>query len=349
VSLTNTGAQSAGDSVSGERLAISADGRFVAFRSSAAALVAGDTNGLSDVFVRDTVGASTTRVSVGAGSAQSNGASGMPDLSADGQIAAFQSYGSNLVASDTNGTSDVFVRNLNTGTTTRVSVAANGAQGNAYSGAPSLSASGQRIAFMSYASNLAAGDFYQTADIFVRDTSTGTTQRVTTAADGTGADGRSGLARISGDGQFVVFMSFATNLVPDAVDLVWSVYERDMAAGKTVRVGLPPAEDGTVLESDLPAVSADGRFVSFQSPGLVPVGDGVMSRYDVFTRDLSVPIVPPYTAADIVSALRIAGGFAAAAPSDVARFHSAGADGLGVGLEDALAVARKASGLEPNP
>jgi Tol biopolymer transport system component len=347
-SLTNAGAQSAGDSVSGERVAISGDGRFVAFRSAASTLVTGDTNALPDIFVRDIVGGTTKRVSVSSAGTQSNGISQMPDISADGQVVAFQSYGANLVPNDTNGTSDVFARNLATNLTARVSVAANGAEGNAYSGSPSLSATGNRVAFESYASNLVPGDLYQTADIFVRDTAAGTTQWVTVAADGTRADGRSGLARISGDGRFVAFVSFAANLVTDGEDAVWSVYERDLAAGKTIRAGLPPAEDGTSFVSDLPAVSADGRFVTFQSPGLVTVGDAAVSRYDVFLRDTSIRAVPAYTVDDVVSALRIAGGFAAAAPTDIARLHIGGDTAAGVGLEDALAMARKVNGLDAN-
>jgi Tol biopolymer transport system component len=113
--------------------AISAHGRFVAFESDAANLEPNDTNGSSDVFVRDRQTGRTTRVSVGAGGAQGNRYSGVGGISADGRYVAFRSYASNLVADDANGEQDVFVHDRQTGRTTRVSVGTDGEQGNSYS------------------------------------------------------------------------------------------------------------------------------------------------------------------------------------------------------------------------
>ncbi len=133
---------------------ISADGLFVAFYSFAPNLVTGDTNVSSDVFLRDLTAGTTVRVSVDSAEAQANGYSYNPSISANGRYVAFSSEASNLVAGDTNSRSDVFVRDLTEGTTTRVSVNALGVEGNFVSLLPSISADGQRVAFQSAATNL---------------------------------------------------------------------------------------------------------------------------------------------------------------------------------------------------
>src|SRR5204862_2107304 len=108
--------------------ALSADGRFVAFQSDATNLVAGDTNGATDVFVYDRQTGMTERVSVASDGTQANNASSYPVLSADGRFVAFDSAATNLVAGDTNGATDVFVHDRQTGATERASVASGGAQ-----------------------------------------------------------------------------------------------------------------------------------------------------------------------------------------------------------------------------
>src|SRR5437867_3098602 len=137
---------------------LSADGRFVAFHSAATNLVAGDTNGTNDVFVHDRQTGITERVSVASDGTQGNKASSDPALSADGRFVAFHSTASNLVAGDTNGATDVFVDDRQTGTTARVSAAAVGTEGNAASAGAALSADGRLVAFHSSATNLVAGD-----------------------------------------------------------------------------------------------------------------------------------------------------------------------------------------------
>src|SRR3989442_1286484 len=153
---------------------VSADGRFVAFDSRASNLVAGDTNGAGDVFVRDTcVGVpagctpSTTRASVASDGSEGDAGSGFPlAVSADGRFIAFSSAASNFVAGDTNGATDMFVRDTCFGapagctpSTARVSVANDGSQGNQISGSdnrPALHSDGRLVAFDSDASNLVA-------------------------------------------------------------------------------------------------------------------------------------------------------------------------------------------------
>lgn len=165
VSVAGDGTQ--GNNSSGQETALSADGRFVAFFSGASTLVAGDTNGISDIFVHDRQTGETRRVSVASDGTQGNDLSVRPALSADGRFVAFASGASNLVAADTNLTYDVFVRDRMTGETRRVSVASDGTQSNSASVEPALSADGRFVAFDSFASTLVAGDTNATWDIFV--------------------------------------------------------------------------------------------------------------------------------------------------------------------------------------
>src|SRR5207247_327255 len=170
--------------------ALSADGRLVAFQSDATNLVAGDTNGATDLFVHDRQTGTTERVSVASGGRQGNGFSAGPVLSADGRFVAFHSTATNLVAGDTNGATDVFVRDRQTGTTERASVASGGTQGNGSSAGPVLSADGGLVAFHSTAANLVAGDANGAYDVCVHDravstTTSSTTQPATTSTSST--------------------------------------------------------------------------------------------------------------------------------------------------------------------
>src|SRR5436190_839729 len=136
---------------------VSSDGRYVAFTSYAPNLVASDTNGFADVFVRDIVAGSTTRISTDSAGVQGNGNSDRAAISADGRFVAFRSEASNLVAGDTNSAFDVFVHDLSSGATTRVSVDSSGAEVNGVSDFPSISADGRFVAFRSSASSVVPG------------------------------------------------------------------------------------------------------------------------------------------------------------------------------------------------
>jgi len=149
--------------------AISADGRVVVFESLASTLVASDTNGVADVFVRDLQAGATRRVSVGPGGRQADNGSESVSVSADGRIVTFASYAANLVAGDTNGVRDVFARDRSAGVTLRISVSSAGLQADASSLTPAVSADGRHVAFSSDASNLAGGDTNTATDVFVRD------------------------------------------------------------------------------------------------------------------------------------------------------------------------------------
>ncbi|MHB8974090.1 MAG: SdrD B-like domain-containing protein [Pirellulaceae bacterium] len=224
VSIASDGTQTTGLS---SDPSISADGRYVAFNSQASNLVPGDTNAATDVFVYDRQTDTIERVSVAANGAQANGPCfvyGSP-ISADGRYVAFYSYASNLVPSDTNGTDDIFVYDRQADTIERVSVAADGTQGNGKSGSPSISLDGRYVGFTSLASNLIPGDTNGTYDNFVYDRQTDAIQRVSVATDGTQGNAESNYPpAFSGDGHYVAFTSAASNLVPGDTNGIGDIF-----------------------------------------------------------------------------------------------------------------------------
>ncbi len=169
VSVASDGTQANDSSYSSS---ISDDGRYVAFSSYAQNLVSGDTNGLPDIFVHDRQTGTTSHVSVASDGTHGNSGSYGPSISADGAFVAFHSDANNLVSGDTNDTFDVFMHDLQTGATNRVSVASDGTQGDYSSGDPSISADGRYVAFSSYAQNLVSGDTNGSEDVFVHDRGT---------------------------------------------------------------------------------------------------------------------------------------------------------------------------------
>ena len=282
VSVASDGTQANGGSFTPS---ISADGRYVAFASIAVNLVSGDTNGVQDIFVHDRQTGQTTRVSVASGGAQANGPSFDPSISADGRYVAFASLATNLVSGDTNNEQDIFVHDRQTGQTTRVSVATGGGQANGNSSNPSISADGRYIAFDSNASNLVSGDTNNTGDIFVHDRQTGTTTRVSIGPGGTQANRGSLAPSISADGRYVAFHSDATNLVSGVTNGTTHIFVHDRQTGATTRVSV--ASDGTEGNSVSikPSISADGRYVAFQSIATNLVSGDTNRNQDIFVHD----------------------------------------------------------------
>jgi PKD repeat protein len=289
VSTSSSGGQVSGDSVVAR---ISADGRYVAFESTATDLVPLDLNGVIDVFVKDLATGAVERVSITSAGEEAapdlnRGGSRSPSLSADGRFVAFTSRADNLVEGDTNGWPDTFVHDRQTGVTERVSVSSTGEEADGRSGGavPTLSADGRFVAFVAAASNLVPGGF-SLEQVYVRDRVAGTTELVSVARDGTpgGGNGDSGEPSISADGRFVSFSSEARNLVAQDIGLWSQSFVRDRQAGTTEVVSL--TDTGSILPHHgmRPAMSADGRYVAFESsfPATAEDGNG---RADVFVRD----------------------------------------------------------------
>jgi Tol biopolymer transport system component len=281
VSVGPGGQQS--DSFGGDP-AISAHGRFVAFISNASNLVAGDTNDAADLFVRDRVAQVTRRVSVGPGGQQANDGSLDPSISARGRFVAFASLASNLVPGDTNRL-EVFVRDRKLQVTRRVSVGPGGQQANGLSFEPTISADGRFVAFQSIASNLVAGDTNNNFDVFVRDRVAQLTRRVSVGPGGQQASGGSAEPAISAHGRFVAFRSNASNLVAGDTNGVDDVFVRDRGGQLTARVSVGPGGQQANRVSYLPAISAHGRFVAFQSAATNLVAGDTNDSLDVFVRD----------------------------------------------------------------
>jgi Tol biopolymer transport system component len=211
---------------------ISPDGRYVAFESEATNLVAGDTNGVRDVYVHDRATGETIRASVASdGTGGSDGRTGPPALSGDGRYVAFACEASDLVPDDTNGCYDVFVHDLVTRETERVSVSSEGAQGNGTSGlfwmSLAISYDGRYVAFSSAASNLVPGDTNSTRDIFVHDRTTGETRRVSLRADGSESRGDGQNPAMSADGTCIAFSTQANLIIPGESYYGYCVFVRD--------------------------------------------------------------------------------------------------------------------------
>ena len=306
------------------RPSISADGRYVAFESSASNLVAGDGNGEQDIFVRDLTSTTTVRVSVDSAEGEANSGSYIASISADGLFVAFESSASNLVAGDGNGEQDIFVRDLTSTTTVRVSV--DSAEGEANSGSyiASISADGRFVAFASSATNLVAVDGNDARDIFVRDLTDGTTVRVSVDSAEVEANNSSNIASISADGRFVAFESSADNLVAGDLNFSTDIFVRDLTDTTTVLVSVDSAEVQAGIDSYDPSISADGRFVAFRSYADNLVAGDTNGVFDVFVRDLSSTT----TVRVSVNSLGVQGNFGSFNPS-------VSADGRYVGFESA--------------
>jgi len=267
---------------------ISRNGRFVAFTSVASNLVEDDTNGKEDVFVRDRETGTTERVSVSSAGHQGNAGSGYSSMSADGRFVAFASAASNLVDGDTNGRNDLFVHDRTTRTTTRISVSSEGEQADDDSDGvtpTAMSADGRLVTFTSWATNLVEGDTNGVADVFVHDRTTGLTRRVSVSTAAVQGDMGSTTSALSADGRFVAFQSSASNLVSGDTNGRADVFVHERSTGITTRVSL--GSTGAEADGDAgnPTLSADGRFVAFDSWAENLVAGDDNQTADVFVRD----------------------------------------------------------------
>jgi Tol biopolymer transport system component len=283
VSVDSGGIQ--GNSNSGGS-SINVDGRFVAFASLASNLVPDDTNGGYDIFVHDRDTGVTERVSVDSAGIEGNGYSTLsPSISMDGRYVAFWSSSSNLVPDDTNGQTDIFMHDRDTGETERVSVDSEGIQGNKYSDQLSISADGRYVAFHSLASNLVSDDTNARHDVFVHDRDTGVTERMSVDSAGIQGNSDSISPSISADGRFFAFTSGASNLVPGDTNDLYDVFVHDRVAGVTERVSVDSAGIQGNSRSFGSSISADGRFITFGSSASNLVLDDTNGSDDVFVHD----------------------------------------------------------------
>lgn len=273
--------------------AVSADGNYVAFDSQANNLIPNDFNSTTDVFVRDRMTGITTCVSVSSNGTLANGYSYAPSISADGRLIAFSSQASSLVAGDTNNDWDVFVHDRLTGQTNRVSLASDGAEGNNSSVSATIAAEGHFLTFESDASNLVPGDSNQRRDVFVRALDGAATSRVSVATDGSQGNGYSGRPAISADGTKVAFESDADNLSNDPdINHFRDIFVHDLLTGVTQHVSVDSSGVQANGESGRPAISADGRYVAFESSASNLLGAAdTNGATDIFVYDLTTGVI----------------------------------------------------------
>lgn len=286
ISLDSSGAQ--GDDIS-TTPSISADGQYVAFESMASNLVSDDTNDATDIFVRDWQSGKTTRVSVTSDGTEAKGDSYHPSISADGQFIAFESGASNLVSGDSNGKFDVFVHDQESGEMILVSAAWKGMSwsdfGNNGSFSPSISADGRFVAFASRATNLVPRGTNGNTHIFVRDLETNLTMLVSVDSAGIEGDGNSVNPSISGNGNYIAFSSYASNLVSPAPSDQQHIFVYDRIKEEIFLISA--ASDGTEGNggSNNPSITADGILVAFESNANNLVPGDTNDDTDIFVHN----------------------------------------------------------------
>lgn len=269
---------------------VSDNGRWIVFTSTADDLVGNDGNGSADVFVRDLDSGTTSLVSVKSdGSGSATGASGSPSISANGRWVSFSSVAEDLVSNDGNGQEDVFIRDLQNGVTSLVSIDRQGASsGTGRSYAPVLTPSGRAVAFLSKANDLVADDDNAAYDVFLRNLKAGTTSLVSVGRDGVGgARGDSWGPVVSPNGRYVAFTSAARNIVPADRNEASDVFLRDVRQGTTTLVSVSRNGKRTGSGASVAlGVSASGRYVLFTSRAdNVAPGDG-NGTDDILLRDV---------------------------------------------------------------
>lgn len=239
------------------------------------------------VLANSAFAASTERVSVSSVERQALQSSSYPAVSQDGRFVVFESTAANLVNDDTNGVSDVFVRNLRNGTTERISTSSAGEEGDKFSGRASISANGRFVSFYSCATNLVEEDLNDHCDIFVRDRKEHTTALVSISTDGVQGDRDSGgFSSIGANGRVIAFESTAGNLAPEDIAGNGGVFVRDMIDGTTDLVSKSSAGIAANTVARLPLVAGDGRFVFFESGATnLVIPNDIKSQSDIFVRD----------------------------------------------------------------
>ncbi len=264
----------------------SPDGTKVVFYSNASNLVSGDTNGLIDVFIKDLTNNTVTLVSQTSGGQIGNSASYDPVFSPDGTKVAFYSYASNLTSFDSNGTADIFVKDLATNAVTLISKDANGQLGNGFSFTPVFSPDGTKVAFYSAASNLVSGDTNGVVDVFVKDLNTGAVTLVSKSASGQIGNLSSGSPVFSPDGTKIAFFSDASNLVSGDTNGMTDIFVKDLNTGAVTLVS--QTASGTLGNGGSfgPAFSPDGTKIAFYSSATNFVSGDTNGNADVFVKDL---------------------------------------------------------------
>lgn len=282
VSVASDGSEADGESNAGE---MSNNGRYVAFHSAAANLVANDTNASNDVFVHDRETGETRRVSVTSAGTESDAGGAWPSMSRGGRYVAFRSGATNLVPDDANGLGDAFVHDRKNGRMIRVSVTELGGDADAAALRHDISPNGRYVSVLTRATNIVAGATTGAANIYVYDWKRGRVALATIGWNGEPANGDSGQMGFSEDGHYMAFSSWASNLVPDDTNetadvFVWSRIDRSIT-----RVSIGESGEQANGESSGGHLSPEGHLVYFRSAASNLVDGDTNGFQDIFVHD----------------------------------------------------------------
>jgi uncharacterized repeat protein (TIGR01451 family) len=284
-------ASTADDGIKGDgssaNASLAAAGSRVAFESVAKNLDPADADIDSDVFVMDLSTHDLELASASIAGDDGDGSSGAPSISADGTLVAFSSTSTNLVSTDTDTSSDIFVKDLTTDAVTLVSTDDLENKGNGESFEASISADGTLVAFSSTSTNLDDADGEPDLDIYVKDLGTGDLALASITSGGVIGDGTDATPSLSADGSAVAFSSFSTTLDPTDVDLAEDVYVKDLSSGALALAST--SDEGTKGDgsSGLPSLSGDGAQVAFQSVATNLDPEHTTAGSDVYVKDLA--------------------------------------------------------------
>ena len=265
---------------------IHADGRFIAFASTANNLVSDDANIHKDIFVHDWALDQTERVSISTAGLEANADSANPSISGDGRFVVFESTASNLVPGDNNNSSDIFLHDRETHSTTRVSLSYGGNQADRASVNPVISSDGNVVAFISEATNIILGGTNATPKIFTYDIPSGSSELISVTTAGASPTAWSYAPSINADGSLVAFHSNAPDLVFGDSNGTHDVFVHDRTTGSTelISVSLDGINPGNSF-SLMPDLNSDGRFIVFYSYASDLVSDDNNTKLDIFLRD----------------------------------------------------------------
>jgi hypothetical protein len=284
VNVTTSGVRAGSGSI-GSVYSVSNDGRYVVFDSQANNLAAGDTDFLSDIFLRDRVAGTTSVISKSTAGVKGNGSSTSPSITPDGRFVVFNSVASNLVSGDTNGGGDVFVRDLQNGTTERVSISSTGAQGNIGNpGVAAISADGRYVGMTITGNTFDPDDTNNVNffDVYLRDRQLGTTVRISKGPNGESPGDHSQFSSISNDGRYVSFQSGGSNLIAGGTTPGRThVYVRDLQNGITTLVSKDASGAEANSNSNWPIITGSGQYIAFVS-GATNYIPGDSAVWDIF-------------------------------------------------------------------
>ncbi len=302
----------------------------IAFESDATNLVSGDTNGVKDIFVRDRIATTTERASVSSSESQANQSSQWPSISSNGGYVAFESFATNLVSGDANGSRDVFLRDRSAGTTTRVSVSSSGQEANGPSTVGMVAGGGGHVVFDSDATNLISQDTNGVDDVFIRDLAEGTTSLVSVASGNRPPVVSFSVTPEQGDTNTTFTADMSGTYDPDGDSLTYEIDWGDGAVSAGIRATHQYSESGDYVVT---GTATDSLGVASSSEVTVRVCDAFVNGecvqrtngvpdpcYDtVVSCELPVSTEPPEEADPVIG---VASYAAATAQDAVRRVYS---------------------------